>query len=192
MNTSINVEDAKKILEKHITTPFIMDHSIEAGVIMRDLAKHLGENEVLWEVVGILHDLDMDIIKGDYINHGEKTVEILKEEGIDDNLIFEPILSHTECLEEMNKKYVRKNKIDFALGAAEQITGIITAYARMRPEKFEGMKVKSLTKKFKDKAFAANVNRDFISDIEKIGIDRNTFFEIAIKSLQSISNQISF
>lgn len=190
MNENLTVEKAKEILNKYVKTPFIISHSIESGVVMRALAKHFNENETLWEIAGILHDLDMDIIGDDYSHHGEITVKTLKEEEIDNPELFKPILAHTECLEEMGGKYKRESKIDFSLAAAEQITGIITAYAKMRPEKFDGMQAKSLTKKFKDKSFAAKVNRDFITDIEKTGLNRSEFFDIAIKAISEIQNEI--
>ena len=191
MTNKISVEKAKKLLEKYVKTQFIREHSIEAGVIMGSLAKHFNEDEEIWEVSGILHDLDMDEINGDYSIHGITTKKILENEGYEVNEVIKPILAHTECLEEMNKEFVRETRIDFALAAAEQITGIITAYARMRPNKFEDMQVKSLTKKFKDKAFAANVNRDFINDIEKAGLERGEFFKIAIDAIYEIKEEIN-
>ena len=147
MKNAISIEEAEIILNKYIKTKFILDHSLESAVIMKALAKHFNENETLWFCVGLLHDLDMDTINGDYRTHGETTTNILKKEGYEISKISNPILAHTECLECMNKKYIRKEKIDFALAASEQITGIITAYARMRPDRFENMEAKSINKK---------------------------------------------
>lgn len=191
MKTSITIPEAENILNKHIKTQFILDHSLESAVIMKALAKHFNENEDLWYIIGLLHDLDMDKINGDYSTHGESTIKILKEEGYQIPELFSPILSHTECLNCMKDKYQRKEKVDFALAASEQITGIITAYARMRPNKFEGIEVRSINKKLKDKAFAANVNRDFINDIEKTGIDKNLFIEISINAIYEIKDKIN-
>lgn len=191
MKTYITKQEAFDLLRKYNKTPHIIDHSYEAGVVMSALAKHFGEDEDLWFVIGLLHDLDLDTIGSDYSHHGEVTKKILEDEGYDLNEIVDVILSHTECLEEMGKKYSRKNRVDFCLGAAEQVTGLITAYARMRPTKFDGMKAKSLNKKFKDRAFAANVNREFISDIEKVGLGRSEFFTIAIDAISSIADEIN-
>ena len=170
MKQTITKQEAHDLLKKYIETPHVIDHSYESAVVMQKLAKQFNEDEDKWYIVGLLHDLDLDILEGDYRTHGETTKKILEDEGYILPDIIKPILSHTECLEEMNKKYYREEKIDYALAAAEQITGIITAYARMRPEKFEGMKPKSLNKKLKDKAFAASVNREFIEEIEKAGV----------------------
>jgi predicted hydrolase (HD superfamily) len=84
----------------------------------------------------------------------------------------------------------RVNKLDYALAAGESVTGLIYAYALMRPEKLNGMAASSLNKKFKDKSFAANVSREFIADIEKIGLEKSKFFEITIRAMQSIQSEI--
>jgi len=188
---NLTKEKAHKILNKYIKTKFILDHSLESAVIMHALAKHLGENEELWYTIGLLHDLDMDLIGSNYDIHGIKTKEILENELIIDIGIINPILAHTECLESHKDKYKRIDIVDFALGASEQITGIITAYARMRPEKFEGIKLKSIKKKIKDKAFARNVNREFIYDIINTGVELDEFLEIAINAIYEIRENIN-
>ena len=76
------------------------------------------------------------------------------------------------------------------MASAESITGLIYAYALMRPEKLQGMKVSSLNKKFKDKSFASKVSRKLIADIEKTGLEKPKFFEIAIKAMQDIASEI--
>lgn len=189
--SKLSNEKAHEILNKYITTQFIKDHSLEAAVIMKALAKEFNEDEELWYNIGLLHDLDMDTINGDYSTHGETTKEILEKEGICFDKLIKPILAHTECLECMKDKYKREEKVDFSLAASEQITGIITAYARMRPTKFEGMKAKSINNKLKSKAFAANVNREFINDIEKTGMEKSDFLNLAIKTIQEIENNIN-
>ena len=70
------------------------------------------------------------------------------------------------------------------------MTGLIYAYALMRPEKLQGMKASSLNKKFKAKHFAANVSRELIQDIEKVGLEKSEFFTIAIEAMQGIAEEI--
>ena len=190
MKNSITASEAKKLLHKYVSTPHILLHSRESEVVMRALARHFSQDEELWGCAGLLHDLDMDIIKGNYKLHGEKTCEILRSEGYQLPEIFAAILSHTECLEEMKQKYRRQTLLDFCLTAGEQITGLITAYARMRPNKFAGIKPKSLSKKFRDRSFAANVNRQMIEDITTQGIERSVFFSLATEALAAIADEI--
>ncbi len=193
MKNIITIDEAKELLEKYLKTPYLRDHCRESEVVMRALAKRVGEDEEFWGVTGLLHDLDMDIVtkEEDLNNHGKRTIEILKEEGYEIPEMFQAIRAHTEGFLE-GKSSKRESKLDYALGAGETVTGLITAYVRMRPEKFEGAKVKSLNKKFKDKSFAANVSREFINDIEKVGLERGEFFQLALDAIKEISDEIKF
>jgi len=191
MKNTITRIEAQELLDTYLKTPYLRDHSRESEVVMRALAKKLGENEEFWGIVGLIHDLDMDVItqENDHQNHGKKTVEILTKEGYELPEVFQAIRAHTEGFVE-NNDVVQTSKLDFALGAGETVTGLITAYIRMRPERFKGASVKSLTKKFKDKAFASNVSREFINDIEKVGLERGEFFQIALSAMAEIADEI--
>ncbi|MFC2121580.1 HD domain-containing protein, partial [Bacteroidota bacterium] len=169
---------------------YLKYHSRETEVIMRALAKYFGEDENFWGITGLLHDLDMDETGGDIQTHGIRTIEILKEEGYDIPVMFRAIKSHVESLGVAG--IMRESKLEFALSAAENITGLITAYALMRPEKMQDMKSSSLNKKFKSKAFAANVSRELINDIDKTGLDKSEFYQISIKAMQEIAHEVGF
>lgn len=184
----ITREEANNILKKHLQEIHLLNHSRETEVVMRALAKRFNEDEELWGIIGLLHDLDMEEIAGKNEIHGARTCEILAEEGFDLPEVCQAIKSHVETLGFLDVK--RESKLDYSLSAAENVTGLITAYALMRPEKLAGMTASSLNKKFKTKAFAANVSRELINDIEKTGLSKNEFFEIAIKAIQDIGREI--
>jgi len=188
MKDQITLEEANNILKKYLNQPHLLHHSRETEVVMRALAKHFGEDEEFWGITGLLHDLDMEVIEGKAETHGTRTCEILTEEGFDIPEMFQAIRSHVETLGFLDVK--RESKLEYCLSSAENATGLITAYALMRPEKLAGMKVSSLNKKFKSKAFAANVNRELINDIERTGLQKSEFFKIAIKAIQNISSEI--
>lgn len=190
MKSEISYDEARALFDKYLKTENLRLHSRETEVVMRKLAQHFGKDEELWGIIGLLHDLDIDVIDGDYSQHGYKTVELLKSEGYDIPEIFDAIVSHTEGLEESNA--MRKTELDYILAAAENITGLITAYVLMRPDKkIEGAKASSVTKKLKDKSFAASVNRDFINDItEKTGLERSQFIQIALDAMTEIADEI--
>ncbi|MCF7906210.1 HD domain-containing protein [Candidatus Gracilibacteria bacterium] len=192
MKTTITRTEARELLNKYLKTPYLRDHSRESEVVLAALAERLGENKELWGATGLIHDLDMDIVTAEdngMENHSKKTIEILQEEGYDIPEAFQAIRAHTEgCLKSADVP--RSTKFDYALAAGETVTGLITAYVRMRPERFEGASVKSLTKKFKDKAFAANVSREFINDIGKVGLERGEFFQIALDAMAEIADEI--
>lgn len=186
-NMFITLENARKLVEKYLKDKNNRIHSRESEVVMRGLAKYLGEDSEKWAISGLLHDLDWEKTLNDYQQHGLQTIEIIKKEGFElPTDIAQAIAAHNE--EHTGIK--RKNKLDYGLAAAESVTGLIYAYALMRPEKLQGMKASSLNKKFKDKSFAAKVSRELIADIEKTGLEKSKFFEIAIQAMQSISSEI--
>ena len=73
---------------------------------------------------------------------------------------------------------------------AETLTGIIYAYAIMKSKRISGMEINGLKKKFKDKRFAANCNRELVKEIEKIGLNLDEFFDISINAIKSIKEEI--
>jgi putative nucleotidyltransferase with HDIG domain len=183
----ITLEKARDLINKYLKDENNRLHSRESEVVLRAVAKHFGEDEELWAAAGLLHDLDWEQTAEDPSKHGLKTLELLKEEGFElPDDFAHAISSHNEMLTGVK----RESKLDFALAAGESITGLIYAYALMRPEKLNGMKASSLNKKFKDRNFAAKVSREFISDIEKTGLEKSEFFRIAIEAMQGISGEI--
>ena len=115
----------------------------------------------------------------------------MEEEGYSIPELFHAIRAHAENLGFLGVK--RESKLDYYLASAESITGLIVAYVLMRPDrKIEGANASSLTKKFKDKSFAAKVNRELINDIEKVGIPRNQFFEMSLNAMKSIASEMNY
>ncbi len=189
MKNSITSTEAKTIWDKYLKTEYLRLHTLESEAIMRKLAKYLGKDEDYWGITGLLHDLDMDIINGDYQQHGYKTVEILKAEGYDLPEMFNAIIAHAEGVNLGNAK--RTTDFDYILSAAENITGMISAYVAVRPDKkIEGTKPSSIVKRLKTKAFAASVSREFIYDIEKTDLKMDIFLQLSIDAMTEIADEI--
>ena len=157
--------------------PHMLRHALASEAVMRALARHFGEDETLWRLVGLLHDVDYAVTKDKPEEHGLRAVPIL-----DGKLPTEAIAAiqahNSECT-----GVEPQARLDFALRAGETITGLIAAAALMRPTGMEGMEVKSLKKKMKDKAFAASVSRDRIMECERIGLSLDDFLGLAIKAM---------
>lgn len=192
-NLPINREEAIELLKKYNKSEDIADwnHYYESEAIMRAVAEKLGEDKDYYGFLGLLHDVDWGITKENTNDHLTKAPEILKEAGFDSEFI-DIIVSHGygfSCAGLQDKK--RTKKPEFALAASETLSGLIHALALMRPEKMEGMKVKSLKKKFKDKTFAKAINRDIIREIENCGITLDEFFEISIKAIYEIKDKVN-
>lgn len=190
----ITKEQADKLVDEYIKEPITKLHLLESEAIMKALAKHLGEDEEKWGIVGLLHDIDWDLTKNDQENHCVKCAEILKQAGGSDFLI-ETIQSHgydNEFIPALKDKK-RETKIQHCLIAAETLTGIIIASALIQPDKkLSSVKLDSLKKKFKNKSFAAKCNRDLVMECEMVGISIDDFLEIGLLALQGISEKIGF
>ena len=147
---TITREEAIRLLEEYVKERADVMHCLESEAIMGALAKRLGEDENCWKMLGLLHDIDWGITKGNPAEHLTKAPEILKKAGFDDAFIG-IVLSHGygfDCAGLKEKQ--RAEKAQFALACAETINGLIHAYALMRGG-IAGMDAKGLKKKFKDK-----------------------------------------
>ena len=189
MRTAISYQEAKKLFDHYLKTEYLRFHCRETEVIMRALARHLGKDEEFWGIIGLLHDLDLDEIGDDMKQHGTCTVELLKKAGYDIPEMFDAILSHVEGIEGV--PYKRSSDLQFILAGAENITGLISAYVILRPDKkIEGVKVKSIIKKFKSPAFAAKVKREFILDAaEHADMELNEFVGLSIEAMTGIAEE---
>ncbi|MDD5291326.1 MAG: HDIG domain-containing protein [Patescibacteria group bacterium] len=189
---NVNRQQAEELLDKYVKDDIVKMHCLESEAIMRELAKHFNEDEEEWGIIGLLHDIDWDLTKDNPKEHTVKAVEILKQAGASDFLI-ETIVSHGYGSElcGINQDKARTTKIQHALAAAETLTGLIIASALVQPEKkLASVKLESLKKKFKAKAFAAKCDREIIMECEKIGLSLDEFLAIGLKALQSISDKL--
>lgn len=182
----MNRELAIKLLHHHVKSEAMIKHSLASEVVMRGLARHLGQDEDKWGLIGLLHDLDVELTKDNPEKHGKITVEILHEQGFDEDILI-PISLHND----MAASRPRENTVEWALAAGETITGLITATALVYPsKKLADVKVKSITKRMKEKAFAASVSREHILECERIGLELPEFAQICLQSMQEISDQL--
>ncbi|KAA3657247.1 MAG: HDIG domain-containing protein [Chloroflexi bacterium] len=135
-------------------------HMLSVAAAMRWYAAQLSEDPDYWEIVGLVHDFDWEI-HPDLDRHPIKGADILRERGWDEALI-RTILSHyTE-----GTGVEREKPIDFALLACDEITGLVIATSLVRPSKnIADVKLKSIRKKWKDRRFAAGVDRDHVEEV---------------------------
>ncbi|HOJ43819.1 MAG TPA: HD domain-containing protein, partial [Syntrophorhabdaceae bacterium] len=150
------------------------------------LARRLGRDEKKWGLAGLLHDLDIELVGGDLNRHGIETEKILKEKGVDPEII-DAIVMHNETL--TGKK--RHTELQHGLAAAETITGLIIATTLVYPDRnIASVKPKSVIKRMKEKAFAASVNRDNIMECEAIGLSIEEFVQISLDAMKEIREQL--
>ncbi len=179
-------DQALGLLKANTSEDYLVKHSLATEVIMRALAEKLGHDPETWGLTGLLHDLDYDQTKDDMPRHGLVTAEILTGEGVPAE-ITDAIKAHNAD----NLGLIRDKPVDFALTAAETITGLIVATTLVYPDKkIASVKPKSVRKRMKEPRFAANVNRDHIVLAENLGLTLDEFIDLALTAMKSIGPQL--
>ena len=178
---------ALELLQQYNKEPFHIQHAVTVEAVMGYFADQLGygADKAFWQTVGLLHDLDFEMYPE---QHCVKEMAIMTELGLDPKLIH-AVGSHgygiccdVEPVEEMEK----------VLFAADELTGLIGAAARMRPSKsVQDMEVSSLKKKYKDKKFAAGCSRDVINTgAERLGWPIEELMEKTILAMRSCEDAV--
>lgn len=171
---------ALALLQKYNQEPFHVQHALTVEAVMRWYANELGygEDADFWAMVGLLHDTDFEKWPEE---HCQKAPELLREIGCSEELI-RAVCSHGYGICSDVKPEHEMEKILFA---ADELTGLIGAAAKMRPSKScTDMEVSSLKKKFKDKKFAAGCSRDVIREgAEALGWELDKLFEMTLKAM---------
>lgn len=172
---------AVKMLENNAVPLSLMQHSLAAEVVMQALARYFNEDELLWGLTGLLHDIDFPQTVSCLEKHGllgsDMLVDKLPEQAL------QAIRAHNG---EMNG-CMPQSRLDYALRCGESVTGLISAAVLLRPGGYEGMEPKSLKKKMKDKAFAHNVCRENIRQCVNAGIELDEFLHIAIGAMSNLA-----
>jgi putative nucleotidyltransferase with HDIG domain len=158
-------------------------HLISVEGVMRALARHLNEDQDLWAMTGLFHDLDQDQTHEDAERHARLAAEWLQEAGVDERIV-NGVLAHA------HEQY-RTDRMSVAVVHADAVAGLLVAAALVRPERTAGMKVSSVKKKLKEKSFAPGVNREEITEVEdRLGIPLDEFLAVSIEGLQSVAAEI--
>lgn len=148
-------DEAWALVTKYVQDPGLRRHMLSVAAAMRYYAVLLGEDEEQWEVIGLIHDFDWEI-HPDLDRHPIAGSEILREEGWDEETIRTVLSHYTE-----GTNVPREKPVDFALMANDEVTGLIVATTLVRPSKnIADVKLKSVRKKWKNRAFAAGVDRE--------------------------------
>ena len=178
-------QEAWDLLCEYTKSENLRKHALAVEAAMRAYARHFGEDEALWGIVGLIHDFDYE--KHPTLeNHPLKGAEILRQKGWPEEIV-RAVLSHAPYT-----GITRDSLMEKALFAVDELTGLVTAVALVRPSKdIRDVKLKSIRKKWKDKAFAAGVNR---TDVEEgaadLGIELSEHIEVVLQAMQSIAEEL--
>lgn len=178
-------ETALQLLKEHLKSENLIYHSLAVEAIMRGLAERLGEDVERFGLAGLLHDIDYDNTCETPEKHALLGAEILLENGLDEEIVH-AVKAHNEV-----HGLERLSIMDKALYAGDPVSGFITAAALVRPDKkIAEVKIKSLKKRFKEKAFARGASREQMQTCSELGLELEEFLQIALESMQKIAYDI--
>lgn len=178
-------DEALTLLKEFNHTSSLVKHALAVEGVMRYMARKRGEDEEKWGNIGLVHDLDYERYPE---QHCKKTKEILTERGWPEDYIH-AIMSHGWGLVTNIKPEDEMEKVLYAI---DELTGLIVATALVRPSKSVlDMKVKSVKKKWKDKSFAAGVNREVIQKgAQMLGVELDDLFSDTIMAMREVAEAI--
>lgn len=178
-------EEALLILKEFNQSESLLKHAYSVEGVMRYIARKLGEDEEKWGIVGLLHDLDYERFPE---QHCEKSREILEERGWPEEYI-RAVVSHGWGI---CNDVEPKTSMEKTLYAIDELTGLVTAVAIIRPSRsVADLEAKSVMKKWKDKAFAAGVNRSLIEKgTAMLGIELRDLVTDVIMGMRQVADRI--
>jgi predicted hydrolase (HD superfamily) len=178
-------DEALNTVKANVKNANLIKHMLAAEAIMRALAKRFGEDE--WGLTGLLHDIDIELIGGNFADHGRLGADLAAEQGVS------PQVCHAIMCHNWTNGIPCVTLLDSALLCTDPLTGLITAGALIRPDKkLAGLTVESLMKRFGERRFAAGVSREQIAYCSAIGLDLEEFIGIGLEAMKGIADDLGF
>ena len=182
---ALDREAAWELLCEWTESENLRKHALAVEAAMRAYAQKYGEDETLWAVTGLLHDMDYERYPTAE-DHPFRGVEALRELGYPEEML-QAILGHADY-----SGVPRESLLAKVLYAVDELSGLVTAVALVRPsKKLADVSVKSVKKKFKEKSFAKGCNReDIVKGAQELGVDLDEHMATVIAALQTVSDEL--
>ncbi|HOB29020.1 MAG: HDIG domain-containing metalloprotein [Dethiobacteria bacterium] len=175
-------EEALRLIKQEVKTKNLIKHMLAAEAVMRRLAEELGQDEELWALTGLLHDLDYDRTMDQPEQHGLLGAQILEEKGLPPELV-QAVKAHNEVL-----GVERQTLLDKALYAADPVTGLLVAAALIHPQKkLAAIDLDFVMNRFKEKSFARGADRGQIESCSELNLSLERFMTLSLEAMQSIA-----
>lgn len=183
----MNRQQALAIVRAYTRNENLVRHMLAVEAAMRFYARQFGEDEESWGIAGLLHDFDWEIHPS-LESHPQDGAYILRERGVPEEIV-RAVLSHAD-----HTGTLRQSRMEKALYACDEITGLITAVALVRPSRsLHDLEVASVKKKWKDRAFAAGANRAEIARAaEEFGVDLWEHVGNVIQAMRGVAGDLGF
>jgi putative nucleotidyltransferase with HDIG domain len=176
-------EQALELVREKVSNKNLIKHMLATEAVMKHLARRLKDDEILWGLAGLLHDLDYDQTVKDFPRHGLLTAEMLSDTDIPESVIH-AIKSHPG-------HFPRESLMDKALYAVDPVTGLIVAATLMHPsKKLNEVDLDFVMRRFKEKRFAAGADREQIKSCRELGVPLEEFIELALGAMQEIHQDL--
>ncbi len=178
-------DDALRLVQEHIQNENLRKHCLAVEAVLRHFAEHFGEDVEKWGAIGLVHDLDWEEHPDEHCTH---TRRILTEEGWPNDYV-RAVMSHAWGMFTDEKPEHTMEKVLYTI---DELTGLITATALVRPSKsILDMKPKSVRKKWKESGFAAGANREIIEQgAEMLGMELSEVIEHTLKGMQTVADDL--
>lgn len=181
----MNRADAWTLLNEYTKSTSLLKHMLAVEAAMRAYARKLGEDEETWGIIGLLHDFDYERWP-DPPDHPLKGAEILRTHGYPEDVIY-AIKSHADYLPDCPRVHL----VDKALYACDELAGLVTAAALVRPAGITDLKASSVKKKMKSKGFARTVNRDdIVRGAQDFGVELTEHIQFVIDAMKAIAQEL--
>jgi putative nucleotidyltransferase with HDIG domain len=178
-------DEAWELLCEWTESDSLRKHALGVEAAMRAYAREFGEDEELWAVTGLVHDLDYERYPDLDTGHPRIALEELRKREYPEEVV-EAVAGHAEFLE-----VPRETRLAKTLFAVDELSGFVAACALVRPTGIEGMAPKSVRKKLKQPSFAAKVDRDQIRrSIEELGVDETEHIRFVIDAMSERADEL--
>ncbi|TET69412.1 MAG: HDIG domain-containing protein [Candidatus Aminicenantes bacterium] len=176
-------EEALELVKKHLKNINLIKHSLAVEACMKAIASRLNKDVEKWGLAGILHDLDYEITEKSPELHTTETVKILKEIGIEPDII-NTIQAHAG-------KVPCQSEMEWAIFSIDPLTGLVIAATLMHPsKKLKEVDLGFVKRRYKEKSFARGARREDIEQIKNIGMDLDEFISICLEAMQGIDKEL--
>jgi putative nucleotidyltransferase with HDIG domain len=179
----MNREESLALLKQHLKNKNMIKHCIAVEGEMIGLAKHFKEDDVLWGLTGLLHDIDYEETGGDPEVHAEKGAQMLEAHGFSQEMLH-AVRAH-------NNKVPIETRLDRALFASDPLSGLIVAAVLMHPQKkLSAVDASFVLRRFKEKSFAAGANRENIKTCSELDLGLEEFVTICIDGMRHRAEEL--
>jgi putative nucleotidyltransferase with HDIG domain len=178
-------DDALQLVKQHVANKNLIKHMLAVEAVMRRLARRFGEDENVWGLAGLLHDLDYSETVDDFARHGFRSVELLSDRDLPSE-VLQAINAHTghvSC----------NSRMDWALYAVDPLTGLIVAAVLMHPQKkLAALDADFILRRFKEKRFAAGADRDQIRSCSELDMELDEFIQSGLDGMVDVAGELGF